>query len=312
MGRRGSKKGRDVSGILLLDKPEGLSSNQALQRVRFLFDARKGGHTGSLDPIATGMLPLCLGEATKFSGYLLDSDKRYRVRAKLGIRTDTGDREGEIIDERPVPELAAGQVQALLDERFSGEIEQLPPMYSALKKNGVPLYKYARRGEEVEREARTVCIHEARVTALAGELLDMEVACSKGTYIRTLVEDLGELLGCGAHVTGLRRVAVGPYRESGMLTVEQLELALESGGTAELDKFLLPVDSSVEHWPGVSLSAICTEFVRKGQPVRVPDLPETGPVRLEGLSGDNKRFFLGIGEVLGDGRVAPRRLVRCG
>lgn len=312
MGRRSSRKGRDVSGILLLDKPAGLSSNQALQRVRFMFDARKGGHTGSLDPIATGMLPLCLGEATKFSGYLLDSDKRYRVVAALGSRTETGDREGAVIDRRPVPEITRSQVQELLDEHFTGDIEQMPPMYSALKRDGVPLYKYARRGEEVEREKRTVCIHEAQVTSVGDGMLGMEISCSKGTYIRTLVEDLGELLGCGAHVSELRRVAVGPYRESAMLTVEALESALETGGTDALDGFLLPVDSSVEHWPGVDLSTICTEFVRKGQSVRVPDLPEAGPVRLRGLSDDNERFFLGIGEVLGDGRVAPRRLVRLG
>ena len=222
-------KGRAISGLCLLDKPQVLSSNAALQRVKHLYGAAKAGHTGALDPLATGLLPICLGEATKFSQYLLDSDKRYLTTAKLGQRTDTCDAEGEVTEERPVPDnLSREQIEALLDEHFSGDIEQVPPVYSALKLNGQPLYKLARQGVEVEVKPRQVRIHEIRLLALREDELDLEVFCSKGTYIRSIVEDLGLLLGCGAHVSVLRRLQTGPFHADQMMTLEQ-QKRLEDG-----------------------------------------------------------------------------------
>lgn len=311
MARGRRRNGRDISGVVLLDKPGGVSSNRALQRVRSLFQANKAGHTGSLDPIATGLLPVCLGESTKLSGYLLDADKQYRVVGRLGQNTETGDREGAVISEAAVPDgLTVEGLDRLVKEHFLGEIEQIPPMYSALKRDGVPLYEYARRGEEVERKKRTVTIHTVRVLALTGPEIEMEVHCSKGTYIRTLVEDFGAVLGCGAHVQELRRTGAGGFSETRMVTMEALESTLESGGVEALDQYLLPVDAPLAHWPEVRLSELCTRLVRQGQSVQISGLPAARWVRLGGLDPSNETYFLGIGEVLGDGRVAPRRLIR--
>ncbi len=220
MGRR-HVRGRDVNGILLLDKPSGITSNDALQQVKRLYFAKKAGHTGSLDPLASGVLPICMGEATKVSAFLLDADKRYQVRCQLGVRTATADAEGEVLETRPVGNYSEQQLEAVLDG-FRGSIEQVPPMYSALKHEGQRLYKLARQGVEVEREARTVEIYQLTLTGRGPDWIDIAVHCSKGTYVRTLAEDIGDRLGCGAHVSALRRTAVGPYSETGLVTLEQL------------------------------------------------------------------------------------------
>ncbi len=294
---------RAVNGLLLLDKPAGMSSNEALQQVKRLFNAQKAGHTGSLDPLATGMLPICLGEATKISGFLLDADKRYRMTCKLGIKTATADAEGEILQQRPVPQLDPGQLESAL-VGFRGEIQQIPPMYSALKHQGERLYKLARQGQEVERAPRTVLIHELTVLRQGDDEIDLEVACSKGTYVRALAEDLGEALGCGAHVASLRRLAVGPYRDAdAMISLEELR-HLSEDGYAALDQRLLAVESALYDWPQIRLSADSAFYLRQGQAVLVPKAPTSGLVRLY----DQHEQFLGVGEIQDDGKVGPRRL----
>lgn len=294
---------RDVNGIVLLDKPVGMSSNAALQTVKRLYCARKAGHTGSLDPLASGLLPLCFGAATKVSAFLLEADKRYRVTIKLGVKTTTGDAEGEVVSRRAVPVIDAAALQAALS-RFTGPIEQIPPMHSALKHKGQPLYKLARKGIEVERQARPVVIHELRLLGAEEDMLRVEVACSKGTYIRTLAEDIGEALGVGAHVTELRRTATGPFHGEQMLSLSQLETAA-AGEFASLSRFLLPMEAALEHWPEVCLSDDLAFYLRQGQAVFVPRAPTQGWVRLRTAD----RRFLGVGRVLDDGRVAPKRLI---
>ncbi len=303
MGRR--RKGRRVDGVLVLDKPRGISSNDAVQRVKRLFGAQKVGHTGSLDPLATGVLPLCFGEATKFSQFLLTSDKRYWTKIRLGIATETGDADGEVIAENDAAGIGRAQIEAALAQ-FRGDIQQIPSMYSALKHNGQPLYKLARQGIEVERPARCVTIFENNLLNVADQEIELELHCSKGTYIRTIAEDLGRALGVGAHVTALRRCSAGPFTEDDMVTLEFLEEQREQGS---LDKFLRPIASAVGQWPEVLLTDATAFYLRQGQPVIVPHAPTSGWVRLtEDSSGENKQF-LGVGEVLDDGRVAPRRLV---
>ncbi len=294
---------RDVNGILLLDKSTGLSSNAALQEVKRLFNARKAGHTGSLDPLASGMLPICLGEATKVSAFLLDADKRYRVRCRLGVRTTTADAEGEIIEERPVDGIDAASIAAVLP-RFTGQIEQIPPMYSALKHQGQRLYHLARQGIEVDRPPRTLFIHELRLLGLENGECTLDVHCSKGTYVRTLAEDIGAALGCGAHVSALRRTGLGPYQENLMLTLDRL-IALGADGYAGLDAALLPIETALMHWPEINLSADAAFFLAQGQAVQVPHAPTQGWVRLY----NGARNFLGMGEIQDDGLVAPRRLM---
>lgn len=308
-GRLPRHERRDISGVVLLDKPSGMTSNAALQQVKHLYLASKAGHTGSLDPLATGLLPICLGEATKFSAYLLDADKRYSVTARLGVRTETGDLDGEVIGEEDVPADALERIPALLQEHFSGQIEQVPPMYSALKKDGVPLYVYARKGETVERKARSVFIHEIRMLGGAGNEVELDVRCSKGTYIRTLVEDLGALLGCGASVAALRRTAVGPYGRNSMVGLQVLRETRELAGMEALDALLLPVETPVLHWPGVLLTRVGLHSIRRGQSVQVPEPPAAAWVRLMDSEHATPQF-VGVGEVLEDGRVAPRRLLR--
>lgn len=300
--RGGRPKGRVIDGVLLLDKPIGLTSNQALQRVKRLFDARKAGHTGSLDPLASGLLPICLGQATKVSGFLLDAGKRYQVVARLGQRTDTGDADGQVIEERPVPALDRGLVKRVL-ARFEGSQTQVPPMYSALKHQGQRLYKLARQGIEIERQPREIEIHGLELLSLEADALELEVACSKGTYVRTLVEDIAQALGTVAHVIVLRRLGVGPYAEGRMYKLEELE-ALAEQGMERLDELLLPVDSALEHWPSVELGADSAYYLMQGQAVMAPGAPSSGKVRLY----DEGHGFLGIGEVKLDGRVAPTRL----
>ncbi len=306
MGRRHSNQ-RKVNGILLLDKPSGLTSNAALQQVKRLFRARKAGHTGSLDPLASGLLPVCMGEATKVSAFLLDADKHYLVTMRLGERTTTGDAEGETVEQRPVDAVSEAGLRAVM-EHYLGDIEQVPPMYSAVKHKGQRLYKLARQGVEVEREPRTITIHELELLEFDSPVASIRVRCSKGTYVRTLVEDIGEELGCGAHVSALRRIGVGPFGEQGMLTMEALESRLAEAGEAGLDELLLPMESGLANWPDVHLVADAAFYLRQGQPVLVPRAPTSGLVRL--YEGESR--FLGVGEILDDGRVAPRRLLGTG
>ena len=312
------RRGRDVHGIIVLDKPGAMSSNDAVQEVKRLFGARKVGHTGSLDPLATGVLPLCLGEATKFSQYLLDSDKRYLTKVRLGVATDSGDADGKVIAERHVAGITRARVDAAL-RAFRGEIEQVPSMFSAVKHHGKPLYKLARQGIEVERQARPVTVYANDIVALQGDELILNIHCSKGTYVRNIAHDLGEALGCGAHVCALRRTCAGPYTEAHLVTIAQLE-ALRAEGRS-LDNLLRPVSTAVGHWPPVQLAGAPAFYLKQGQPVFVPQAPTRGWVRLyerDGgrraaawrLAGDNvDGVFLGVGEILDDGRVAPRRLV---
>lgn len=295
---------RAVSGILILDKPIGMSSNQALQKVRWLLNAEKAGHTGSLDPLATGVLPLCFGEATKFSQYLLDAEKGYSTLMRMGEVSATGDAEGEIIERHPV-DVSREQLEAVLPQ-FRGDIRQVPPMYSALKKDGQPLYKLARAGEVVEREARSVTIAHLELTRFEPPLAGLDVLCSKGTYIRSLVEDIGRELGCGAHVAELRRTQAGPFHLGQAVTLDELIAAQEQGGAEALDRFLLPCDSGLEHWPLLQLSEHAAHYWLHGQAVRTSDGPRFGWVRV----CDNLGRFIGIGEMTDDGRVAPRRVVR--
>ena len=294
---------RTISGVLLLDKPVGWTSNAALQAVKRLYRANKAGHTGSLDPLASGLLPLCLGGATKLAGLLLNADKTYRFTCRLGETTTTGDADGEIVLTRPVSGVDRARVEDAL-QHFRGVIQQVPPMYSALKRGGQPLYKLARQGLEVEREPREVTVHELRLLRLDDAELEFELRCSKGTYVRALAADLGEALGCGAHVVALRRTAVEPYDAARMVTLETLrERATED--CAALDVLLLPPDSVVAQWPAARVSGDVAFYLRQGQPVLVPRAPTRGWVR---LYQDDERF-MGLGEILDDGRVAPRRLL---
>jgi tRNA pseudouridine55 synthase len=297
-------RGREVNGILLLDKPAGITSNSALQVVKRLFSAAKAGHTGSLDPLATGMLPICFGEATKFSQFLLDADKSYLVTAKLGVVTTTGDADGDVLRQTPVSADATTIAATLME--FVGEIEQTPSMFSAIKHNGQPLYKLARQGIEVERKVRRVTIHRITVLDVRADEVDFEVACTKGTYVRSLVEDLGEKLGCGGHVQSLRRLSAGPYPAERMLTLDQLGELKERGGFEAIDEQLLPLSTAVADWPAVELGDNAAHYLLQGQPVMASNRPRDGWVTLIQASSGR---FLGVGEILEDGRIAPRRLV---
>ena len=300
MSRR--RRGRVIDGILLLDKPAGISSNSAMQRVRILFEARKAGHTGNLDVPATGLLPICLGEATKITPYLLDATKSYKARIRLGERTDTGDAAGRLIERLPVPALTAKKVEAVM-EGFVGKISQVPPMYSALKHQGQRLYRLAARGETVERKPREVTIQRLQLLVCEGDILEIEVVCSKGTYIRTLAEDLAVALRTCGRLETLRRLQVGPFRLGDAYTLDALTSYREAGSEA-LDRLLIPMDRAIVHLPAVSLGEDSVFYLRRGQAVRVAGAG-TGPVRLY----DAGQSFLGVGEMLGDGRVAPRRLL---
>lgn len=307
---RPRRRGRDIHGVLLLDKPQGMSSNDVLQKVKRLYQANRAGHTGALDPLATGMLPICLGEATKFSQYLLDSDKRYRVIARLGQRTDTSDADGAIISERPVSFSQQNLDDAL--DSFRGETQQVPSMYSALKYQGRKLYEYAREGIEVPREARSIVVYELQFIRWQGDELELEIHCSKGTYIRTIIDDLGEKLGCGAHVIMLRRLQVATYPVGNMVTLEQLQnLAAEAAAAGvavgeKLDALLMPMDSPAAAFPEVNLIAVVAAYFKQGQPVQTSGAPLSGLVR---VTEGEARKFIGMAEIDDDGRVAPRRLV---
>ena len=298
------KRGRDIHGVFLLDKPQGMSSNDIMQKVKRIFQANKAGHTGALDPLATGMLPICLGEATKFSQFLLDADKRYLVTAKLGERTDTSDAEGQIVETRDVNVKIPEILTAL--EQFRGDILQVPTMFSALKHNGKPLYEYARQGITVEREARPITIFELNFIEYNAPYLTLEVHCSKGTYIRTLVDDLGEVLGCGAHVTMLRRTAVADYPTEKMLDWNALQALAESQDLSLLDALLLPMDTAVAKLPALTLNESQTQGIGFGQRIKF-DNPNSlqGQVRL--FSHENR--FLGVAVIDENNVIRPQRLV---
>lgn len=289
---------RSLDGVLLLDKPRGLGSNAALQAVKRLYGAAKAGHAGTLDPLATGLLPLLFGEATKFSQLALDADKEYLARARLGTTTTTADAEGEVLERRPVAVRKDAIEPALALLR--GDIEQVPPMYSALKHAGQPLYALARKGRNVERAARRVRIHELEMLEFAGDAIELRVRCSKGTYIRTLVEDLGRALGCGAHLEALRRTAAGTFRIGDAVTLEQLQVA--SG--AERDRWLLPLERLLAGLPRVDLAGSVAGRFAQGQAIRL-DEPRLGRCSVYGGNGE----FLGIGEADPAGDLRPRRLV---
>jgi len=299
MARR--KKGRAISGILLLDKPHGLSSNAALQKVKRLYNAQKAGHTGALDPLATGMLPLCFGEATKFSQFLLESDKGYRVIGKLGERTDSGDSTGEIIETKSV-NVSQKQLEKAL-EQFRGDIMQIPSMFSALKHQGQPLYKYARKGIEIERPPRPVTVYELDLIRFENDEVELEIECSKGTYIRNIIDDLGQALGCGAHVTELHRNFVADYPVEQMITLERLEADREQN--LSLDDYLLPMDTAVLHLDSAEIDLDSAGFFSHGQAINYPNLNEGELIRVYRDDG----VFLGIAEVDDQDMLAPKRLV---
>jgi len=309
MGRP-RRRGRDIHGVLLLDKPQGMSSNDVLQKVKRLYNANKAGHTGALDPLATGMLPICLGEATKFSQYLLDADKRYRVIARLGQRTDTSDADGNIVEEREIRFSQQQLDQALT--HFRGDSEQVPTMFSALKYQGRPLYEYARQGITVPREARPITVYELLFIRWEGEELELEIHCSKGTYIRTIIDDLGEMLGCGAHVSMLRRLQVDRYPAEKMVTLAQLQQWVADAEAAErpaaqlLDPLLLPMDTPAAAYPLVNLPQVSSHWFKLGQAVQVAGAPVEGLVR---VFETETAKFLGMAQIDDQGRVAPKRLV---
>jgi tRNA pseudouridine55 synthase len=292
---------RIVDGILLLDKPTGITSNRALQIAKRIFNARKAGHTGSLDPLASGMLPLCFGQATKASGWLLDADKEYEVEGLIGVRTDTADADGKIIETHDKASITAEELDLAM-EAHRGELSQIPPMYSALKKDGRRLYELAREGIEVEREPRQICVHELEVVRFDATRPALRVRCSKGTYVRSLVETIAEHMGTVAHVVALRRTNVGGFAGQGMVSMDQLE-AIEGDHTA-LDALLLPADEALMAFPEARLNASEAFYLQNGHAVGhvAPDID--GIVRVY----DQNDVFIGLGEVQEDGQVAPKRL----
>ena len=299
---RGSRKPvgfRDIDGILLLDKPKGISSNQALQKVRYLFKANKGGHTGSLDPLATGMLPICFGEATKFSAYLLDASKSYRAVCQLGKTTTTGDAEGEVTSQSEV-NVSRADIDTVLTQ-FTGTIEQIPPMHSAVKVKGQRLYKLARNGQEVERKARAIEIQELDLIEYKQDQLVVDVRCSKGTYIRTLAEDIGKELGCGAFLADLRRTGVHPFWQQRCYTLEELQETSEDNH----GQFLMPVKAALSDLPELIVDGLAAEDLKQGRIILVDTRTHSGLLNLVSESGQ----FIGIGEATLDGRILPKRLM---
>lgn len=302
MARR-SKKGRDITGIVIIDKPSGISSNHALQRVKRLFNANKAGHTGSLDPLATGVLPICLGEATKLSTYLLDADKQYQVRCQLGTLTDSGDSDGEVLSQEPIPEFSSADLQAIL-QRFVGEQQQIPPMFSALKHKGQPLYKLARQGIEIERKSRLITIYDIRLLACDTESFTLQVACSKGTYIRTLVQDIAaELNSCG-HVTMLRRIDAAGYDLTQSITLDALQKIAETQGDSALDALLQPAHEALSDWLAIRLNADNSIDIRHGRQVKTDVVGQETDVKLF----NNQEVFIGIGSLAADGTLSAKRL----
>ncbi len=298
MARR--KKGLDIHGIVLLDKRQGISSNKAMQEVKRLYNANKAGHTGSLDPLATGLLPVCLGEGTKVSAYMLADDKRYQTVIQLGVMTDTGDVDGTVLENKPVPVISDQQLEDCLTS-FVGEIEQVPPMYSALKHHGKKLYELAREGITVERKARKITIYAIECLAFTGDTLTLDVQCSKGTYIRTLAEDIGHYLGCGGTVKELRRTAAGQFLLEDARTIEQLQ-AIEAG--EPLQSILIPVDQPLQAMPAVHVAQFEADLIQQGQQISCSmDIAESEMCRIY-----HDEQFLGLGEMLMDAKIQPRKL----
>jgi len=295
---------RPLDGILLLDKPAGLSSNEALQKVRHLFRAEKGGHTGSLDPLATGLLPLCFGEATKIAGHLLGNDKAYETVARFGVTTDTDDADGQILRERPVPSLTREQIERAL-QPLIGRVFQRPPIYSALKQGGEPLYVRARRGEAIDVPMREVEVQSIEIVDLRAQEVVLRVICGSGTYVRSIVRDLGEALGCGAHVAALRRLWVAPFRAPRMFTLEELQVMAQQGEST-LDAALLPIEAGLTGWPVISLNEEQAKRLGQGQIVVLPEEATSGQVLVTDLTGHP----LGLGAMDGAGNLRVSRLFR--
>ncbi len=295
---------RNINGVLLLDKPLGFSSNQALQKVKWLFQAAKAGHTGTLDPLATGLLPICLGEATKFAQYVTDADKTYIATVKFGATTTTGDAEGEIIATSDV-RFTHAQLEAACYS-FLGEISQVPPMYSALKFEGKALYEYAREGVDIERQSRLVTIRLITITHFEKDVATIIVKCSKGTYIRTLAEDIGNTLGACAHLIGLRRIETAGYELADAITIEELEQKIKGTPAEAMQSLLLPIDSAIAYLPAVTLNNDAAHYLMHGQAVWVSGKIPKGEIRLF----DENKHFLGLGFLQDDGKIAPKRLIR--
>lgn len=310
------RKGRALDGVVILDKPGGMTSNAALQKVRWLYNAQKAGHTGALDPLATGVLPICLGEATKFSQYLLDADKGYFTTAKLGDTRNTGDSDGENVKTCPVPEIIPAELAQILS-RFRGDINQVPSMYSALKHQGRPLYEWARKGVVIDRPARPVSIHQLELTGQRSDELDLTVECSKGTYIRSLVEDIGNALGCGAHVCMLRRFKAGHFTLEQSVTVDVLEQLAQKDAredeVREIDQFILPIDVLLPNFPQLCVNNAFSRSLLHGNAVRIADFEKSGLSRLYVQQRDkNELTFAGMVDVQEDEGgwiVQPKRLV---
>lgn len=304
MPRKSSRtKGRPLNGVLLVNKPSGLSSNEVLQRVKYLYFARKAGHTGSLDPLATGMLPICFGEATKLSQFLLDADKHYVVSGKLGVKTNTSDAEGEIIQTRHV-DINQQQLLEVLPQ-FRGQIQQIPSMYSALKFQGKPLYEWARAGVTIERESRPVTIHQLDLLDIRDDIFTLNVKCTKGTYVRNLVEDIGDSLGCGAHVSALHRISAGHFSSQQMISMDTLEQLKQSQKFTEMDDLILPMRTMVENMPRLQLTPVACIQLLQGNPVQVSGAPTQGYLQLY----DKTDRLVAIGEINEQGQVAPKRLL---
>lgn len=304
---------RHADGVLVLDKPIGLSSNKALRRVQRLFGAAKAGHTGSLDPLASGLLPLCFGEATKLSRFLLEAHKTYRTKIRLGVSTDSGDAEGKVQEVRQTTGLSRAQIEAAL-KTFEGELQQIPPMHSALKHQGQPLYKLARKGIEIERKPRPIQVLHNKLRRFEEDWIELDIQCSKGTYIRGIARDLGEMLGCGGHVCSLRRLALGPYSEDDMVDLETLEAVSSRYGQDALAPYLKPISSMTPEWPEICLAPADAQKLLLGMPVISPSPHRPGWVRLSHKTEAAETLkFLGIGEILDDGKIIPRRLIanRC-
>ncbi len=302
MARR-KKSGRDLTGILIIDKPSGVSSNRVLQIVKRLFQANKAGHTGTLDPLASGVLPICLGEATKLSTYLLDADKRYQVTCRLGIATDSGDSDGDVIAEKPLPIFTADTLLELLPD-FTGQQTQIPPMFSALKHQGQPLYKLARQGIEIKRKARQITIYDLQLLAVANDSFTLEVACSKGTYIRTLVQDIAAAMGSCGHVSMLRRTAAAGYELHHSVPLAIIESLAEQEDKMLLDQQLLPAVDALPDWPLVALNEEQTKQLYFGQPVAYSPLEFSAEIRLLDHSGE----FIGLAQIDADGVIKAKRL----
>lgn len=296
------KKGNPINGIVLLDKPYEISSNKALQIVKRIYNAQKAGHTGSLDPLATGMLPICFGEATKISAFLLDADKRYSFDCKLGQITSTGDIEGEIIKTAPVPSLSEEDIKSVLAQ-FLGEINQVPPMYSALKQGGKRLYELARQGIEVERKSRKITIYDLQLIDFTQDTISLEVQCSKGTYVRSLAQDIGNEIGCGAFVSRLHRISVNPFPVHGMVSLDAIRELQEEGEDA-LNKILLPLDCAVPDWPAISLTDDMVFYFRRGQQLMLSGENHDALVKVYDPSG----VFIGIAQGDGCGGFFPKRV----